>query len=182
MKIMSKIRQLHIVPKKQIVSFELEGADALEQFRKLEGKELSDYRLELVKRKKKSKDINAYLWELCGLLAECPDCFENSDVEIYRKAVREAGCRNHWDGYVLKEEYAEMERTILDKHIGWDIVPYEIEFGDYIRYRVYYGSSLFDMEQMRILVDWVVNECEFYNIPTTILEPYIEKWSEEWKS
>lgn len=179
MRIISKIRQFHIVPEKMILAIQIDDKSKLEEFRRIENQDLQEWRLELVKRKKKSKDINAYLWELCGLLAECPECIENSDVEIYRRAIREAGCRNWWEGYIPASQFQEMERAILDKHIGWSVVPYEVPAMDgIIKYRAYYGSSLFDMEQMRTLVQWVVNECEFYNIPTTILEPFIEKWRE----
>lgn len=167
-----KVKELKCMNNKPVVAFLVDGDT--EYFRKLEGEDLSKYTLELVK-PKRSRNANAYLWELCGQIAEISGV---SAEDVYRNEVITCGADNFIDGFVPEEQFRTFKMVTTETHVGWFIVK-DIVLSGMQHYRLYYGSSLFDSSQMHKLLDNVVREAESYGIPTQD-QAYIDHLAEKW--
>lgn len=114
--------------------------------------------------KRRTRTANAYLWELIGKLAECPDILD-SRIDIYRKAVREAGvCR---DMLVSDDSVKTHIHAWEAMGIGW--FAEKVDDGDrdgFSIYRFYYGTSSYNTKQFLKILDYVKQDCENCDIPT----------------
>lgn len=144
---------------RQILSLDLEG-DFREEFDKLKDKPLD---LELkIHREKRSKNANSYLWVLCGKIAESQGI---GSVEVYRKEVEEVGVYTDMTIAVnaIERFNTEWER----KGLGWfcRIVDDDFLLG-YKRVRCFYGSSTYDVAEMRRLINATVEDARALGIET----------------
>lgn len=113
-----------------------------------------------VKRKKRSKNSNAYYWSLLQQL-----CFElNLDlIGEYRKRVKELGiCQT----FVLDtKNLATFEYLWCSNGIGWFIEKVDHNENKTI-INAYYGSSSYNSKQMSKLIDNLVQDCRSVGIQT----------------
>lgn len=158
------------------VAFSIKQNEDFEKLRKLEGYQLDDYTLTLSKRRSKSLNANSYLWALC---TEIANKIGVTKEDVYRKAIREVG--TYIEGVYHVEDIPELEETWGVGKIGWFIETW----GDGTTFqtvRLYKGSSVYDGDQMRILIDYVVDEAKDLGIETLTpneLEHLKSMWSEE---
>lgn len=115
------------------------------------------------RRKKRSLDANAYMWQLLNKLAEK---VQNSPVELYKWFVRQYG------QYYVIPVRADAKNAFSDvwsSHgIAWfcdDIGPCKKTLG-YHNLRAFYGTSEYDTKAMARLIDEVVEECKAQGIET----------------
>ncbi|MEI3504172.1 MAG: hypothetical protein V8Q42_11160 [Anaerovoracaceae bacterium] len=140
----------------------------------VDGKNFDGYTLILKKKKPKSVNINSYMWQLCDKIARK---IRATKDDVYRKAVREVGV--YIDTIIPGGREAEFESMWAHNGTGWFAEEVGKWKGNTV-YRAYSGSSVYDMEQMRRLVDWVVDEATYLKIETmTPLE--IEHLQSMWK-
>ena len=113
-----------------------------------------------VKRKKRSKNANAYFWKLLQELCE----EMNIDViEEYRRRVKELGIFKQWE--IDTENMATFEKLWTDRGISWFTEKVE-EIGDKSIINAYYGSSSYNSKQMSRLIDNLVQDCKEVGIQT----------------
>lgn len=128
-------------------------------YEELQGRELS---VELKPyREKRSKNANAFMWELCGRIA---DATRLGAVEIYRSEVQQMGI--YKDICFHKDSDGRTMATIWNaRGIGWmaERLDYEPD-GEGATYRFWYGSSVYNTEQMARLIDNLVQDCEALGI------------------
>lgn len=130
--------------------------------------------------KKRSLNANNYLWALCGELAKKINL---TPIEVYRKAIREAGTTTDMQIKVIAyDDFAKLWRS---NGLGWftDVI-YKYSNGRDMDIRVYYGSSSYDVSQMKRLLDYVVADCEEHGIETkdsAEMEALLTYWDEEFK-
>lgn len=148
----------------------------LNEVKALEGKELDGYVLTLKKKKNKSLTANAYMWQLAKKIAIKVDITED---DVYRKAVREVGA---YIEMVVRSDEAETASKLWEKNgIGWFAEPYHHGQGTTVL-RFYQGSSVYDGEQMRRLIDYIVDEAKDLGIDTmssTEKERLIQLWGQK---
>lgn len=114
-------------------------------------------------RKKRSKDANAYFWEMCGQLAEKT---KSTPVEIYREFLRCIG-----DNFEVVPIKTERVQSFIEawgtNGIGWvcDILG-ESSLEGYTNVVAYWGSSTYDSKQMSALIDFLIQECKEQGINT----------------
>ena len=109
-----------------------------------------------VKRKKRSIDANAYFWVLCGKLA-AHNKVNVSDT--YRELVREIGGNS--DIVCIKDDAVPVFcRSWESKGEGWQAETFPSKIEGCTNVRVWYGSSVYDTEQMSRLIDLTVQECK----------------------
>ena len=113
-----------------------------------------------VKRKKRSKNANAYFWELLQQL-----CFElNLDViQEYKKRVKDLGIFRQWE--VDNKNVDTFIKIWEEKGLAWFCEIVE-EIGDKTIINAYYGSSSYNSKQMSVLIDNLVQDCNTVGIQT----------------
>lgn len=164
---------LDILSQKQRVTFEIDG-DFRGQYDDLKDKELEV----TVKpfREKRSKNANAYCWELIGKLAERLNL---PPKEVYRKAIKDVGV---FQDIELEPRAAKtMEHIWQERGIGWVCEKVDDTFGG-VLIRFYYGSSVYNTKQMSRLIDYIVQDCKEQGIETRTpqeLSLLLAEWEEQ---
>ena len=113
-------------------------------------------------RPKRSKDANAYFWELCGKLSAKihiePD-------NIYRELIKSVGV--NYEVVPIRNDAVETWiKNWESRGIGWvcETVPSKLE--GYTNVLTYYGSSVYDTAQMSRLIELIIIECKNAGIET----------------
>lgn len=126
------------------------------------------------KHKRRSVDANAYYWVLCGALARALD---REPEEIYRHHIRGLG---NYAVYGMQEEAVEMfSRLWVSGHLGRMIETKAAKTPGIVNVLAYYGSSDFDGQQMRRLIDHAVQDCQALGIetrPPEEVESLLAQW------
>lgn len=116
-------------------------------------------------RPKRSLSQNSYLWVLLNEIAKKVD---RSKEDVYREFVKDYGV---FEILPIRNEAVESFKYKWGKNgLGWiteDIG--ESKMKGYTKLIAYYGSSTYNKEEMRRLIDAVVTECEELGIQTMSL-------------
>lgn len=169
-------KTLSLIERNIDITFSITRDNDLTQLCELENKRLEDYTLTLSKHRSKSLNANSYLWALC---TEIANKIGVTKEDVYRKAIREVGA--YIEGVYHVEDIPELEKTWGASKVGWFIETW----GDGTTFqtvRLYKGSSVYDGNQMRVLIDYVVDEAKDLGIETLTpneLEHLKSMWSEE---
>lgn len=118
-------------------------------------------------RNKRSKDSNAYFWELCGKLSAK---IGTPPKDIYRILVKEVG--GNYEVTPIKDEAVEMWIQIWERNgLGWvcDILG-KSKLDGYTNVINYWGSSEYDTSQMHRLLELIIQECKNQGIETATPE------------
>ncbi len=102
---------------------------------------------------KRSLRSNAFMWEICGRIAELTKADKN---DIYRMAIRETDNFYQFD---IKDEEIDHFKQIWKGHgEGWfaDVIDYSEDKPGHKKVFGYYGSSQYDTVQMADLIERVL--------------------------
>ncbi len=118
-------------------------------------------------RQKRSLDANAYMWVLCGKLAEklSDEKVKYTKEDIYRDAIKEIGV---WYDDEIEPEKVKWRCTAWQM-LGTGWLTERVDFsqdGNKEIIRFYYGSSQYNTKQMSMLIDNIVQDCEAEGIET----------------
>jgi len=118
----------------------------------------------VVKRKKRSRDANAYAWKLMDEIAKV---IHSTSVDVYRRAILDVGV---FDDYrILKEALKPVIRRWKGEGIGKQCIVDRDSYSEtdgMVTVRMYYGSSVYDTAEMARLIDWIVQEAQELGIET----------------
>lgn len=122
-------------------------------------KENKKYELKEYK-EKRSKNANAYLWELLGKLQ---DKLIIPKEDLYKNYIREIGA---FDTLAIKNEAVEtFVREWNARGLGYQVEL--ITSNDVVtELAIYYGSSAYNTKQMSNLIELVVEDCKEQGIET----------------
>lgn len=125
---------------------------------------------------KRSLDANAYLWVLCGKIAELVG---STKEEVYQKCVNEAG--QYEIVPIKREDIKKYKRMWESQGIGYmtEVLGECKRTKGYMNVIRYYGSSTYDSKQMATLIDNVMQECKSLGIdtmPPEELKSLCEAW------
>ena len=112
-------------------------------------------------RKKRSLNANSYAWVLCGAIA---NILGSTKEEVYKKVIREVG---EFEVIPIRKDAVEKFIKIWrSKGLGWlcDAKPSKLD--GYVNVTVYYGSSVYDTQQMSRLINSLVEEAKILGIVT----------------
>ena len=112
-------------------------------------------------RKKRSLNANSYAWVLCGAIA---NVLGSTKEEVYKKVIREVG---EFEVVPIRRDAVEKFIKIWrSKGLGWlcDAKPSKLE--GFVNVTVYYGSSVYDTQQMSRLINSLVEEAKILGIVT----------------
>ena len=113
-----------------------------------------------VKKKKRSKDQNAYFWELLQQLCEEMNL---NVIDEYRKRVKELGICRQWR--IANENVPTFIKMWEDRGIAWFVEQIEVD-GEETLLNAYYGSSSYSTSQMKRLLDNLIQDCKEVGIQT----------------
>lgn len=170
---------------KQKLTFEIDG-DFRTQYDELKDKDLEiDIK---IYREKRSKEANAYFWQLCGKLSAKINV---PPVEIYRQYIKDIG-----DNYVVVPIINKAvdhfcfnwEHEKGKRKLGWLTETFPSKIEGYTNVVAYYGSSTYDKAQMGRLIEFLVEDCKENGIETRTpdeIADMLSLWETEqrkWKS
>lgn len=134
--------------------------------------------------KRRSLNANAYAWVLCDKIAR--ELSKNGYIsknDVYKRVLIECGAFTY-----IPVKNAAVNRFIEIWHghgLGWhaeDAGPAKTE--GYTIIRAYHGSSVYTVDEMRRLIDALVDECNQLNIPienNDYINSLIQEWGNEQK-
>jgi hypothetical protein len=126
--------------------------------------------------KAKSRDANAYCWVIIDRIAEKTGI---SRAEVYRHAIKEIGGVS--TTVCVQDKAVDRLREGWEKNgIGWQTDTLKSRIDGCTNVILYYGSSVYDSQQMSRLIDSLVQEAEGLGIPTYPEET--ERMKRQWQS
>jgi len=151
-------------------------ADLAEVFDELKGKDVD---LEIKKAsKKRSLTANNFCWALCSDIGKAltPPLAKE---EVYRMAIKAVGV---FTPYPLKNEEVEtVMRRWKNNGEGWFIeVVDNSKLEGYKLIHMYYGTSTYTVDEMKILLDWLVDQAEQMKIPIPLGKAEQERLLAQW--
>ena len=136
------------------------------------------YVISLSKKKKlRSLDANAYCWSLIDRIAAKTHL---KKTDVYRQMIVEIG-DNSVMGMYKDEEAKDVCLAWQRQGVGWVTEVSDSKYDGYKLVRLYYGSSVYDGEQMSRLIDLLIQECEQLGIPT-IAKTEVDEMKQKWDS
>ena len=108
--------------------------------------------------KRRTLDQNAYLW--C-LLDEIAKAVRSSKWDVYLEMIERYG---PWDLYASLPEAVDHLRRVF--RVVRDRGTVVVSGKEVVKCQCYPGSSTYDQEQMTVLLNGVVDECQRLGIPT----------------
>jgi len=113
-------------------------------------------------RKRRSMDANAYAWVLIDKIAAAIGAKKE---DVYRLAIREIGGVS--EIVCVKEEaVGRLCESWRRQGIGWQAEPFPSKLKGCVNVMLHYGSSVYDAEQMRQLIDNLVSDAKLLGIET----------------
>ena len=139
-----------------------------------------EYIVEIKKKtKRRSLNANAYAWVLCDKIAR--ELSKNAYIsknDVYKRVLIESGTFTYLP---IKNDAVSRFIEIWHGHgLGWhaeDAGPAKTE--GYTIVRAYHGSSVYTVDEMRRLIDALVDDCSQLNIPIEDND-YINSLVREW--
>lgn len=128
----------------------------------------------------RSRDANAFCWALCSDIGKALTPPESKE-DIYRKAIRAVGVFTEvilyqWDVKTVLRRWSShgtgwFAEVVDDAGIGKKQV------------HLYYGSSTYSVDEMRTLLDWLVDQAQQMQIPIPLSkkdeEDLLERWGKK---
>ena len=126
-------------------------------------KDDKEYVIEIKEKKpRRSLDSNAYFWVLADKLAEK---LHIEVTEIYRSYIKEIGGVSD-TVCVLEKAADKMEEAWRGRGLGWQTERMPSKMPNCVNVKLYYGSSVYDRDQMSRLISMVVQDCKENDIQT----------------
>lgn len=122
-------------------------------------------------RRKRSLDANAYLWVLLGKIA---GALRADKDEIYLLMLERYGVYTH----IIAKPHV-VEQVKLQWRTVRELGEVTVNGQTGIQLQCYFGSSTYDTQQMTVLIDGVVSECQAMGIdtlPPDELKELKKKW------
>ncbi len=127
------------------------------------------------KKNKRSLDSNSYAWLLIDKLAEK---LRISKTEIYKQYIKEIGGVSE-TVCVQNKAVDKLCEAWECKGTGWQTERIQSKINGCTNVVLYYGSSVYDSEQMSRLIELIVQDCKEYGIPT-LEDIEIQRLAEAW--
>lgn len=145
----------------------------------------AEYTVSITKKnKRRSLNANAYAWVLCEKIAH--ELSRNSYIsknDVYKRVIQEAGTFTYLP---IKNDAVVRFIEIWHGHgLGWHAEDAGLAKTEgYTIIRAYHGSSVYTVDEMRRLIDALIDECNQLNIPiesNDYVNSLIQEWGNEQK-
>lgn len=127
--------------------------------------------------KGRSMDANKFCWALCSDIGRAMTPPIDKE-DVYRRAIRAVGV--YTPVTVVVWDLATIKRRWESHGVGW--------FGEVVDdagtgkklIHLYYGSSTYTVEEMKRLLDWLIDEAQQMQIPIPLSKAEEERLLERW--
>lgn len=128
--------------------------------------------------KKRSLDANRFLWALCSDIGKAltPPV---EKLEIYQRAIKAAGV--YWQTEIPYFKLDEVKRRWTSSGDGWlfEVVDKGQRIGHALVH-MYFGTSSYTVDEMRIVLDWLTDQCRQMEIPIPLSAAEEERILKDW--
>ena len=127
--------------------------------------------------KARSKDANSFCWALCSDIGKAmtPPL---SKEDVYRRAIKAVGVYIEkdlplWDIKTVRQRWEShgtgwVFEVVDDVRPGWQ------------RCHLYFGSSTYSVDEMKLVLDWLLDECQQMELPIPLSEKEEKELLERW--
>lgn len=125
----------------------------------------------------RSRDANAFCWVLCSEIgrAMTPPLAKE---DVYRMAIKAVGVFTPVD--VSRWDLQTVQRRWASNGTGWFLeVTGNAEPGK-VSVNMYYGSSSYSKDEMRVVLDWLTDQCRNMEIPIPLSKQEEQELLERW--
>ena len=125
----------------------------------------------------RSKDANAFCWALCADIGKAmtPPI---SKEEVYRTAIKAVGV--YTSVIVVVWDIDTIRRRWESHGTGWFVEVADDAGTGRKMIHLYYGSSTYTVEEMRVLIDWLVDTAQQMQLAIPLSKAEEEKMLERW--
>lgn len=127
--------------------------------------------------KGRSKDANAFCWALCSDIGKAMNPPEAKE-DIYRKAIKAVGV--YWQTPIPAFKLDDVRRRWESHGEGWFTEIVDDDEPGRIRVNLYFGTSTYTVDEMRVLLDWLVDQAQQMELPIPLSKAEEEKLLERW--
>ena len=146
-----------------------------EWFDSLKGKPVS---VEITKESKaRSRDANAFCWALCADIGKALTPPESKD-DVYRRAIKAVGV--YWQTTIPMFSLDDVRRRWESHGTGWFLDVVDDDAPGRKRVNMYFGTSTYTADEMRVLLDWLIDQAEQMQIPIPLSKADEERLIERW--
>lgn len=127
--------------------------------------------------KGRSRDANAMCWALCADIGNAMQP-PLDKVDVYRKAIKAVGVYIDkelplWDVDIVRQRWEShgtgwLFEVVDDAHVGWKTC------------NLYFGTSTYTVDEMRRVLDWLVDEATQMEIPIPLSKQEEQELLERW--
>ena len=151
------------------------AADFTETFDALKGHDIT---VEIKKASKgRSRDANSFCWALCSDIgrAMTPPL---SKEDVYRMAIASVGV--YIDKVLVVWDVETVRRRWESHGTGWVFEVVDDAGTGRKLCRLYFGSSTYTVDEMRTLIEWLVDQCEQMQLAIPLSKKDEEALLERW--
>ena len=127
--------------------------------------------------KARSKDANAFCWALCADIGKAMTPPLDKD-EVYRMAIRAVGVC--WQTPLPLFKLDDVRRRWESHGTGWLCEVVDDDAPGRKLVRLYFGTSTYTVDEMRVLLDWLTDQARQMQIPIPLSTAEEEKMLERW--
>ena len=134
--------------------------------------------VEIKRASERSRDANAMCWALCTDIGKALIPPVDKE-EVYRHAIKAVGV---YTPMPIKDSDVETVKRRWEGHgVGWFLERVDkSKLPGYTLVHLFYGSSTYSVEEMRILLDYLVDEAKQMEIPLRMSRKEEEELLRKW--
>ena len=125
----------------------------------------------------RSKDANAFCWALCADIGKAMQP-PLSKEDVYRTAIKAVGV--YTSVIVVVWDIETIRRRWESHGTGWFVEVADDAGTGRKMIHLYYGSSTYSVDEMRVLIDWLVDTAQQMQLPIPLSKAEEEKMLERW--
>lgn len=127
--------------------------------------------------KGRSRDANAFCWALCADIGRAMTPPLDKD-DVYRMAIKAVGVC--WQTPLPLFSIDDVRRRWESHGTGWFMEIVDDDAPGRKLVRLYFGSSTYTVDEMRVLLDWLTDQCRQMQIAIPLSKADEEKMLERW--
>lgn len=127
--------------------------------------------------KRRSLDANAFCWALCSDIGRAMTPPLDKE-EVYRAAIKAVGIYSavmltNWDLQTAKKRWEQ-------RGTGWFMELADSDTAGKTWVHLYYGTSVYTVEEMKTLLDWLVDQAQQMGLAIPLSKAEEERMLERW--
>ena len=127
--------------------------------------------------KSRSKDANAFCWALCSEIGRAMTPPQDKE-DVYRMAIKAVGV--YTEVTLFLWDVKTVARRWSDHGTGWFMEVVDDAGTGKKRVRLYYGSSTYSVDEMRVLLEWLLEEVRQMELPIPLSKKEEQEMLERW--